>query len=216
MQQSDFDFFLKFGPFVVGVIALIPALYNLAIGRKGHMRDEYKFAKEFLDDLHENPDMHVFAKEKGLQALANDRYVTPDEVMFILRLPSPVRALRDFVFGRLYLELLQESGKSNIRFRAKYEKVWQRTWRKWMYTVAYVLFAIAAYCPLLLAAPLRTGPVQLTWTLMVTAAIFVPCAWLSLRAAAAIHRAEALVRVQEGLQLPQEVGEKSELRIVSK
>lgn len=63
MQQSDIDFFLKFVPLVVGVIALIPALYNLAIGRYGHMRDEYKFAKEFLGDLNENPGMHVFAKQ---------------------------------------------------------------------------------------------------------------------------------------------------------
>ncbi len=118
-----------------------------------HLRDEYKFAKEFMEALHAPDSMHPFLREKGFQAIAGDNQLSADEVEYLLSLQKPDQALRDYVLGKRYLDHLPHMGNLQVKFRAKYEGSWSRNWRKTFYLLAYTLLVFLALSPLLCKPP---------------------------------------------------------------
>lgn len=196
-MNPEIEFLVKLIPALVTVIGVPPLLYNLQMARKGHLRDEYKHAQAFFENLRTNRDMDPFEKELGLLSLAGNRYVDPELILYVLNIPSPVRALRDLVRGRDYVELCQESEGKRLQFKAKFRNVWRRRSRKAFYSAAYFILAFLSLSPLLLGAMLHMNVAQTVQAMFLTIGCCVPYAWLSLREINAIYRAEALLRSQE-------------------
>ncbi|MFL9914855.1 hypothetical protein PQR75_05535 [Paraburkholderia fungorum] len=113
------------------------------------MRDEYKFAKDYLEDQSKNPKMHPFLRELGCRAIAGDERLTAEEVEYLLSLTNPDRALKDYVMGRPYLAHLPTGGNLKVNFREKFRKAFPRKWRQFSFLLLYVLFAALASGPFL-------------------------------------------------------------------
>ncbi|MDR2838482.1 MAG: hypothetical protein LBV49_07980 [Azonexus sp.] len=60
----DVDFIAKIGVLAFGSISTLKLAYDWLYGYQGCLRDEYKFAKEFMRDIAENKQMHPFVKQK--------------------------------------------------------------------------------------------------------------------------------------------------------
>ena len=73
----DYELLYKLATFLLGAIATWRVVVELIRGRHGSLRDEFKFAKEFLQELKADPDMHPFLKQKGFQAIAGDPRLSP-------------------------------------------------------------------------------------------------------------------------------------------
>jgi len=192
----DYDILLKIGTLIVGVIGAAKLIYDSLIGKKNRMREEYKFAKEFMGQLQDSPPMHPYLREKGYQAIAGDNQITANEIEYLLSLERPERALRDFVLGRSYLEHLPNSGSLEINFSNKYEKTLPRALRKYFYLACYFILAFLAFSPFVFSKWLFVSPSQMFSALALTVTVLGPYAWFSLRASTKIYRAEKLVRHQ--------------------
>lgn len=79
----------KIVPTIVGVVGIGRIIYELISGVKTKLREEYKFAKEFLDQ-EDISKLHPFTQEKGFQAIAGSTQVTQKEIEYILSLSNPV------------------------------------------------------------------------------------------------------------------------------
>lgn len=196
-MNPEIEFLVKLIPALVAVIGVPTLLYNLQMARKGHLREEYKHAQAFFENLRNNRDMDPFERELGLVSLAGNRYIDPELILFVLTIPSPVRALRDLVRGRDYVELCPEAEGKRLQFKAEFRNVWRRRARKAFHSVAYFILAFLSLSPLFLGALLHMSVAQVVQAMFLTVGCCVPYAWLSLREVTAIYRAEALLRSQD-------------------
>jgi hypothetical protein len=165
-------------------------------GKTSKMREEYRFAQEFLSATNEQDPHHPFALEKGYQALAGSRRVTVPEIKYLLDLEESPSRLKDFVLGYSYLQHLCTGGENEISFRAKYIPKWTRLWRKVVYFIGYVGLALAALSPFLLAGPLGLSLHIVGASLALTLPTLGTYAVLSLMAALKLVSAERLVKLQ--------------------
>lgn len=193
---------------IAGVPAIVKILFELPIVRRTRMREEYKFAKEFLAEVESNEQMHPYLKEKGYQTIAGVKHLTGDEIAYLLLLYKPVpgrttvylhypdRALLDYSKGQALLTFNPDAGDAKIAFKEKYASQWSRFWRKSLYVSGMFIFWIIAFLPLIIA-PLRPK----TWDnifelLAVCMLTFGPYAYLLANAAKRIVRAEHLIAHQ--------------------
>jgi hypothetical protein len=197
MNPKLIDFFIAFAPVAIGVIGLLPLLKKMIIRSNESLRAEYIFAKEFLTDIENIPKMHPFTKEKGYQALANNQKIHSEEAEFLLTLTNPVNTLRNFILGREYLELANDSGNKYICFSSKYKLTSSRKWHKLKYTFFYFLFVSLASTPIFISIWIPMNSIQFGIFILVTLSIFCSFAWLSLRKVAYMQNAEALISTQE-------------------
>jgi hypothetical protein len=192
----DFESLIKVASFVLGLGGAAKVIHEISTGRRSHMRDEYKFAKEFMEALAAPDPMHPFLREKGFQAIAGDNQLSADEVEYLLSLQKPDQALRNYVLGKRYIDHLPHMGNLQVKFRAKYEGSWSRNWRKTFYLLAYTLLVFLAFSPLLLSKFLFQSFTEVLTAFGLTLLVFGPYAWFSLVAVTRIYRAEKLVRNQ--------------------
>lgn len=92
----------------VTVIAWVglPKLYlETLFASRNRAREDYKFAKEYLNDLHDEKPLHPFLRQKACQVLTGDRDTRARDVEYVLSLPDPDIALQLYVRGKSYLEL---------------------------------------------------------------------------------------------------------------
>jgi hypothetical protein len=189
-----YDLIFKAVTVIIGAIGAWKVIYELSIGRRGRMREEYKFAKEFLDQVKDGG-MHPFVREKGFQAIAGDARLRGEEVEYLLSLEEPARALKDYVIGRPYLEHVGGEMVS-IRFKGKYQRTWYRKFRLYSSGSLYVVLVLLAFSPLFLSKTMFKEPGQLLTALIVCFVAFVPNAWSALDSSMRIYRAGELVRNQ--------------------
>src|SRR5690606_3250104 len=192
----DLHWVIKFSTLAVGTISGAKYLYDLWIGRRGRLREEYQFAQAFFLELSRDKNMHPFLKEKGYQAIAGDNKLSAIEIEYLLSLENPERALRDYALGSSYLEHLPNSGNLQIKFKEKYQGKWARLWRKGWYTSWYFLLVFIAFMPLLVPGWIGVNKSQALTTFLLFLGVFGPYAWFSLKAATRIYRAEVLVSNQ--------------------
>ncbi|UGQ44798.1 hypothetical protein [Massilia endophytica] len=193
----DFDFGLKIVSTLLAVVGAARIMYELAMGRHHRMRDEYRFARDFLTAIKEEPDMHPFVREKGYHAIAGDRSIGSEAIEYLISLQRPERALKDYVLGRSYIEHLPSSGNLQIEFRPKYYTSFSRTWRKWTYGVLYFVLAFVAFVPLVFSGVLGLALGQTVLLFLLCLVTFGSCSFLALKEAASIYRAEMLVSHQD-------------------
>ena len=192
----ELDLILKGCSLLIGVIGAGKLLYDLSISRRSRMREEYNFAKVFLEEVSTNPGLHPFLREKGYQAIAGNRLMGADEIEYLLSLESPDRALRDYALGRNYLEHLSRSGNFHIEFKKKYQKKWSQQWRIYLYAGLYITLAFSAFSPLLLSTIFPMSNSKIFSTLLLSIMVCAPYAWFALMAGARIYRAQILVKNQ--------------------
>lgn len=209
----EIETILRFLMAVAAIIGTGRVIYEIMIGKKSRLRDDYKFAKEFLSDLKEKPDLHPFAIEKGYQAIAGSTTLKSEEIAYLLSLENPGKCLKDYVLSKKYLQHLNTSGDLQLSFSEKYSASWARNWRKALYLTLYFGLAFAALSPLILAKAGVTKPVQLLTFLAITVPFFGFYAWASLRSFTQIYRGEKLILNQSKhtrkILLPQEFRGKS-------
>ena len=140
---------------VAGIPAIIKIFFELPIVRRNRMREEFKFAKEFLAEVAENKQMHPYLREKGYQTIAGNVHLNADEVAYLLTLYDPYhenankfirypdRALRDYIAGKSLLIYRANGGNDRIAFKDKYASPRARKWRKIVYKILYFPFFFA-------------------------------------------------------------------------
>lgn len=143
---------------IIGAIAAIfgagKIIYEITIGRKSRLREEYKFAKEFLEDLKNNPTLHPFVVEKGYYAIAGSTIFKAEVIAYILSLKNPVKCLNDYVLSKEYLQTIKTNGDIHLAFSKQYSWGWFRCLIKGIYFFLYIFCAVMAIIPIFLPKPL--------------------------------------------------------------
>jgi len=192
----NLETFFKLFPLVAGLFAIWKIVIEMTAGRRGQFREEYRFAREFLEDIKKNPQMHPFIRQKGYQALAGDNRLSAQEVEYLLTLPESARALRLYVMGRPYLQHRATAIGSQIVFQDKYAGQVARTTRKITYFVLYAGFYALGAVPLF-RLPLNLIGLAPSLPLFAASAFFCwPLAGLALWSGLRVAAAESLVGKQ--------------------
>jgi hypothetical protein len=195
--MSEFDIAARVIPLLAGAFASFKVGFDTLMHSRVRLRDEYRFAKEFLADMKSASPMHPLLREKGLQALAGTDGVSANEVEYLLNLPEPASALKDYAFARNFLDHHATAGESEISFKCAWRSQRKRWIAKAIGLALYVVLFMTAMSPLFL--PLFTKEIALSaQLLLVTVPVFGAMAFLVLMEAVRIARAERLV----GLQIP--------------
>jgi hypothetical protein len=192
----DWDIPIKLVTVVAGVVASGKVLYDMAMMNHSRMRDEFTFARDFLALVASNKNMHPFLRESGYQAIAGDRNLSADVIEYLLSLHNASQALRDYVLGRAYLERLVRRGDLRIRFRGRYRYGRVRWSMRALYLTLYVVLALGAAAPVILSSVLFKKPSDAILPFMFSLSVFGSYAWMSLKAAVKLSRAERLVQNQ--------------------
>lgn len=112
-------------------------------GNKKARREEYKFAKEFFDDLKANPEMHLFARKKGFQAIGRSEYMPPAIIKHLMKFRDPVTALEDYEMSKGYLQKIESAGLLQLSFNRTF--LWSTEKRRKLIGTAYLTCAIIFY-----------------------------------------------------------------------
>jgi len=195
-MDINLDLSIKIGTWLLGVISTLFLAINWRISHRGRLREEYKFARDFMFDLKEHSDMHPFLRQKGYQAIAGGTLLSASEIEYLLMLRDSADALKDYVTGRKYLKHFATAGEQQITFAPKFEKPWPRLWRKGWYFTWYFVFFAFAFAPFLMSSVHSLEPRQVVLLFGFTLGVFVPLGTFSLRAGVRIARAEVLVARQ--------------------
>jgi hypothetical protein len=172
-------------------------LRELSSTKTSKLREEYKFAKEFLEyKANKDGKAHPYIWEKGLQALAGTNKIKPEEVEYILSLKNPSQCLKDFVLARRYLEDIETTGDLKLSFKKKYKADASRKWRKLYYVIQYFITALFALSPISIATFLNWEFKDFLLAISITLPIFGFVAYNSLIAHVSITRGEHLVKSQ--------------------
>lgn len=191
MNPVDYDVLFKAGTLIVGAIGTWKLIIEFLRGRHGHLREEYRFAQEFLSDLAANPKMHPFLLQKGYQAIAGDTRLSAAEIEYLLTLQDAPRALKDFILGRPYLNYLATASGTKIVLKNQFQGRWPRLWRKGVSFALYLGCYFLGVSPIYLAKSGQALPM-----FVLTASVCFPAGYFALRAGVRIARAEVLVGKQ--------------------
>lgn len=185
----DFETIIKIIGAIVAIFGAGKIIYDITTGRKSRLREEYKFAKEVLDDLKNNPDLHPFVVEKGYHAIAGSTIFSSEDIAYILSLKNPGKCLNDYVLSKEYLQTLKTNGDLRLAFSKKYSSYWSRWLRKKIYLILYIVCAGMAIIPIFLPKSL---------SLIVTSTpAFGYWAVIALNSYIRIDRGEKLVKHQQ-------------------
>jgi hypothetical protein len=191
------ELFAKLVGIIVAVLSAGRIIYDLVSKKQLNLRDEYRFAKEFLEDLGDTPTLHPFVIEKGYQAIAGTTLLSSKEVAYILTLKNSAQCLKDLVFSYKYLEHIDTTGNHEISFKPKYNLQLSRQWRKILYLFFYFVSAFVALSPFLAVSPLGLHVKQFFAAIVITLPVFGFYAWFSIQEYVRLQRAEILVTSQD-------------------
>jgi len=191
------DDVLKLVGAVISVLTVGKLIYDLAVSRKTRLRVDYKFAKDFFDELGKTPRPHPFVIERGYHAIAGDTSLTVREVEYLLSLENPSSALRDYVLAREYLEHLPGSGHLQVKFKSKFSALWSRQWRRAFYLVAYSVCAFLALSPMFFLGSFKSNPGAGLLLVIVFGAAFGIPAFNAVKEYGRLYRGEKLVAGQK-------------------
>ena len=190
----DVEQFIKIILALAAMAGIAKIIYEFSMGSRLRLKDDYRFAKEFLGDIEANPKLHHLVIERGYYAIAGTVSMKVSEIKYLISLSDAERRLKDYVLARRYVELVEASNK--IDFRYKYKKHFSRVWRKALAILVYMVGCFLAFSPLLMIKPLGLEPKYLLLVLFT-----LPCfgffAVDALRSFVKIARGEALVKEQQ-------------------
>ncbi len=175
------------------ILGAIRVIYEMTTLTKTRLKDNYQFAKDFLEHLERTPNTHHLVMDRGYYALAGTTAISVAEIAYLIRLTNPDKSLRTYVQSRKYLEIKHDHHK--IGLRQKYKTAWSRGWRKAVYFFLYLFGACLSMSPFILQKPLGQAP-EFLLMMLVTLPSFGFLAFDSLRAFMKIKSAEELVHDQ--------------------
>ncbi len=156
----------------VGIFGIGKIIILIFSERRKKLYDEYKFAKEFLNDISSKVKMHSFAIEKGYKALAGSSRISADEVAYILTLKNPVDFLQDYVYSRIFLNHISRDSSNKVTFKKKYESEKTRKLFKIWYMAVYAITAYIAISPAVFAQALKLNQQEVLLYLLFSFPIF--------------------------------------------
>ncbi|MUL04415.1 hypothetical protein GNP89_19875 [Aliivibrio fischeri] len=180
---------------LVALLGLRKLYFDVLIGKSSRLRDDYRFSKEFFNDISEG-NLHPYSIEKGYQALANTTEVSTNEIKYILTLDRPIECLNDYVLAHSYLEEVSAHEGNRISFKKKYADKSVRSRRKALYISLYAIFVYLAFAPLILGKVNGFSLEQVIIAQCISFPCFGAYAWLFLKSGARIYRGEKLVKNQ--------------------
>lgn len=196
----SFEDILKIVGALVATATSVYTLWQLANndkqGKWGRLREEYKFAKEFLVELRKEPEMSDFQRAKGYRALAGFQAIGVKDGDYLMSLEEPAKAMDRYVMGFDYVEYDPLRESEQIQFLKKYQPAFARRWRKFAYGVVYVFCVFFAVAPLCLAGFFTRQPGALAIAVITCLVVFAPGAWMTLQTLIKIIAAEKLVQHQ--------------------
>jgi len=143
----DTDQWIKVIPIITtilfGASTLWLSIKQQLDGNKKARREEYKFAKDFFDDLKANPEMHLFARKKGFQAIGRSQYLPPAIIEHLMNFRDPVTALEDYEISKGYLQKIESAGLLQLSFDRTF--LWSTEKRRKLIGTAYLTCAIIFY-----------------------------------------------------------------------
>ena len=78
----DVEIIFKVVTAIGGIIGVGKVIYELSSGSKLRLREEYRFAKEFLKDVQQEKGIHPLIKEKGYHAIAGTDSIKSEEIEY--------------------------------------------------------------------------------------------------------------------------------------
>lgn len=185
---------------VISIFGGAAAIWKIAAeflrGKARNLRDEYRFAREFFEELEQKPLMHNFLKQKGYQAIAGDVSLSAEEIEYLLTFNDSVKSIRDYVFGRPYIEYLRTPTNMKIVYKNKYRSHQSRLLRKLWFLFLYLFCYSLWVAPFFLLISNRMAIAKASTLFVFSTIIFLPMAVFSLRAGLRVGRAEALINSQ--------------------
>ena len=133
---------------LAAIFAIAKIIYELSVNGRNHLKDDYKFAKEFLDDT-DRTKLHPYTLAKGYQAIAGTPAVKAGEVEYILSLENSYECLRDFVYCKRLFQRLETQGNFKLKFIEQYSLAATRNRHKQMYMILYYVLVVVACSPLI-------------------------------------------------------------------
>jgi hypothetical protein len=192
-QPFDFEIFIKIIPLLFAAIGTMKLIKDWLLSNHGKLREEYAFARDFLKEAKNDPNLHEFLKQKGYQAIAGNARISVDEVEHLLLMQDPAYSLRDYAFSSSYLKYFSTAAKEKITFRTKYQSPSYRNWLKKWYFILYICLVLGAFLPLLIPIFKLATILPLFLVAFLTC---IPLAFLALLENLRIARAEELVKRQ--------------------
>ncbi|CAK3463188.1 hypothetical protein [Vibrio crassostreae] len=193
MEISDW---FKVPALLSAFVVLSKFLYDVASGKLTKLREEYRFAKELLNDI-ESGSLHPYVKQKGYQALVGTTNISTEEVEYILTLKDSVQCLNDYVLAREYLERVESRGNTQLHFKSEYQSDNKRLALIIWYVFWYFIFAMFVASPFILNIYYDFTVIDFLVLVTISASIFAFPAWRSLKRGARISRGQHLVKNQK-------------------
>ena len=190
------ELWAKIAAVCFGAITTWNVIVGLLKGRKSQLRDEYRFAREFIADLEGVAKESPFLQQKGCYALTGNATVEFPALQYMLGLSNPERSIRDYSFGYAYIEHVVTAQDAQIRFKRKFQSWRKRFVIKIIFLLSYLATYFLGFSPLLLHSFKMWGPTSPLPTFFVTASIFLPAAYFSIKAGVRLRRAEKLIEHQ--------------------
>lgn len=141
---------------VVALVTVAVAVYQLPLNSKSKLKEEYRFAKEFLVDIVENKKLHHLAVERGYYAIAGTSSIKVSDLIYLVSLVAPDKCIKDYILARVYVEFDEVVQK--IVFKSRYKNSGYRLFVKVSYSVLYVVFGSLAVAPYLFVGQLTFLP----------------------------------------------------------
>jgi hypothetical protein len=200
---------------IIALVGAWKAINDAVGGRWSRIREEYRFAKEFIDDIEVNENIHPFLKEKGYRAIAGDATVDPDDIQYLLSIENPELSLRYYMLGRRYLVLSKYTENVRFVFRKRCQGAFSRGWRKKLYYFLFLVFFVLIPSPMLIPTIMKfsflqsvakksyiqyfseMSFIQSIVSLTISFIIFGSCAFFFLRWRVKVDFAEELVNSQK-------------------
>jgi hypothetical protein len=193
----DIEVTAKLAAIGFGAITAGNAIIAIIKGRTSQLRDDYKFAKEFIADLNGVAAESAFLKQRGSHALTGDASIEFRTLEYLWRLEDPSQRIRDYSLGFQYLEHLHTASAADpIRFVRPYDQHWRRWLFKGWFLLCYVVTYLLSTSPLLLSILGKWGKSSPYPALVVMCIVFLPMAFLAMKARVRMQRAEKLVECQ--------------------
>ena len=185
----------------VGIVSVAKVVAEILAGKKANLREEYKFARDFINDIEEkevdSKSLHPFLIGKGYQAIAGTAVIRSSEIEYMLSLEDPVQCLRDYIFARKIFENLNVKGDFKLIYKNRYRKRFARITVKSWYFVLYVVFASLAISPWIIAHYASLTVTETLMSMLLSLPIFGLYSFWSLRAGYRIKTAEELFNRQK-------------------
>ncbi|WP_340677875.1 hypothetical protein [Paraglaciecola sp.] len=179
-----------------GIFTAWKVLFDSFLGSRSSLREEYKFAKDFLDDTAKKG-LHPFTLSKGYHAIAGTTAVKRSEIEYILSLEDPYQCLRDFILSKQLFERLETKGDFKLIFKKKYSQKIARQFRKLLYLSLYWILSFAALSPLIISGFFGVKSEMMLTQVFFTLPFFGMYAWMALNAYSKFSRAEHIFSNQK-------------------